>query len=98
MARIGKRVKKSTRALIEELSPLTKRAWDRSVREMTDNVNFAALRRAVEAKDPEAALEAMNIDEAFDALEKALLRSFEAGGKMTMKIISQEAAKHGQEA
>ncbi len=93
MAKIGKRVARSTRALIDELEPSVRRAWNKSVSDLAQNVNFSALRRAIEAEDMEAVYEALNLDGSFDALEKALMRSFEAGGKMTTKIISQEAAK-----
>lgn len=95
MARVGKRVAKSTRGLIDELEPSVRRAWRASVKELANNVNFSRLVKAIERRDLKAADEALNLDGAFDSLDRALRRSFEAGGKMTTKIISEEAARHG---
>lgn len=95
MAKVGRRVRRSTRALIVELEPTVRRAWNRSVRDLADNVNFTALRRAIEAEDFDAVYEALNLEGSFEALERSLLRCFEAGGKMTTKIIAEEAAKRG---
>lgn len=79
--------------LIDQLTPSVKLAWKKSVRDLAENVDFRSLLRAIENRDLRGAEEALNLDGSFDALEKSLLRAFEAGGKMTTKIISEEAAK-----
>lgn len=93
MAKLGKRIAKSSRALIGKLEPSVEKAWHKSVRDLAANIDFAALKRAIEAEDMDAVDEALNLDGSFEALEKALVRSFEAGGKMTIKIISQAASE-----
>lgn len=90
---LGKRLARSTRALSDHLEPSVRRAFRRSVRDLLDNVDFEALEAAIREGDVDAAVDAVNSDDAWEALRVSVEKAFAAGGTLTMNLIAEEARR-----
>lgn len=87
------RRQKGLRALIDTLEPRVAEGYFASVADLRDSVVMTHLVDALERRDIEAALDALNIEPAaFAPLRRSIQQAYEAGGNLTSNSLPTRVA------
>ena len=80
--------RKQLRNLIDALEPSVAKAFRESIDDIRDKIVLIQVVKALEKRDIDAALKALNIENAaFKPLSKAIAEAFDAGGSLTAKTM-----------
>ncbi|PCI03450.1 MAG: head morphogenesis protein [Hyphomicrobiales bacterium] len=90
--------RKQLRNLIDALEPSVAKAFRESIDDIRDKIVLIQVVKALEKRDIDAALKALNIENAaFKPLSKAIAEAFDAGGSLTAKTMKKLKDRSGAE-